>query len=75
VKSAPTSTRPVAYIVVSAFTIIAGGIFFFFKFLLAGEASPARLLREHADAVHVPGAGDHDAPAGRREGVRARWSC
>lgn len=30
---------PVAYIVVSAFTIIAGGIFFFFKFFLAGEAS------------------------------------
>ena len=30
---------PVAYIVVSAFTIIAGGIFFFFKFFLAQEAS------------------------------------
>jgi ABC-2 type transport system permease protein len=30
---------PVAYIVVSAFTIIAGGIFFFLKFFLAGEAS------------------------------------
>ena len=29
----------------------------------------ARLLRQHAAAVHVPGAGDHDAPAGRREGV------
>ena len=30
---------PVAYIVVSAFTIIAGGIFFFFKFFLSQEAS------------------------------------
>ena len=34
-----------------------------------GASRHARLLRQHAHPVHVPGAGDHHAPAGRREGV------